>query len=102
MPLQTHTFKSQLVYPFSSDSKSANTFIEFENNMSETKPTDSEPIGSPTIDSAVARLDEASYQDGIQERQAILEAQAIEGAKDESVWQAENEGQQYLSIHIMF
>ncbi|KAA1103503.1 hypothetical protein PGT21_020035 [Puccinia graminis f. sp. tritici] len=59
--------------------------------MSETKPTDSEPIQSPTIDSAVARLDEASYQDGIQERQAILEAQAIEGAKDESVWQAENE-----------
>ncbi|OAV88266.1 hypothetical protein PTTG_08455 [Puccinia triticina 1-1 BBBD Race 1] len=58
--------------------------------MEDPKP-DTDTVQSPTTDSAVARLDEASYQDGIQERQAILDAQAAEGSKDESVWQAENE-----------
>ena len=61
--------------------------------MSESK-SDAEPIQSATIDAPVARLDEASYQDGIQERQAILDAHAVEGSKDESVLQVENEGQQ--------
>jgi len=58
--------------------------------MSESK-SDAEPIQSATIDAPVARLDEASYQDGIQERQAILDAHAVEGSKDESVLQVENE-----------
>lgn len=56
--------------------------------------SDAETIQSAAIGAPVARLDEASYQDGIQERQAIVDAHAVEGSKDESVWQAENEGQQ--------
>ncbi|KAI9628855.1 hypothetical protein H4Q26_018399 [Puccinia striiformis f. sp. tritici PST-130] len=49
-------------------------------------------VQSPTSESGVvARLDEASYQNGIIEREAILDAQAKQATKDESVWQAENE-----------
>ncbi|KAH9442498.1 hypothetical protein KEM48_011908 [Puccinia striiformis f. sp. tritici PST-130] len=38
----------------------------------------------------VARLDEASYQNGIIEQEAIVDAQAKQATKGESVWQAEN------------